>query len=135
MKPWRLCQETLLRVVRYVRKFESEETFWSWLKAVARSAARDAGRKQRRYLGLLQRFTLHLERSTENSPDEMEGLLEETLEELDASDREIIQGKYLRGATVRELAEETGRTEKTIESRLLRLRRQIRKTILKKLAS
>src|SRR5437588_8977873 len=30
-------QQTLLRVVRYVRAFDSEEVFWSWLKAVARS--------------------------------------------------------------------------------------------------
>ena len=32
-------QQTLLRVVKYVRAQESEEMFWSWLKAVARSAA------------------------------------------------------------------------------------------------
>ncbi len=127
-------QETLLRVVHYIRKFENEETFWSWLKAVARSAARDGGRKHSRYLALLQRFTLHLERSAENSPDEMDAILQETLEELDSSDRQIIKGKYMHGATVRELALETGLTEKAVESRLLRLRRQIRETILKKLA-
>jgi DNA-directed RNA polymerase specialized sigma24 family protein len=39
-------QETMLRVARYARGFETEEAFWSWLKVVARSAARDAGRKQ-----------------------------------------------------------------------------------------
>jgi RNA polymerase sigma factor (sigma-70 family) len=52
-------QETMLRVARYARGFETEEAFWSWLKVVARSAARDAGRKQRRYLRLLQNFALH----------------------------------------------------------------------------
>src|SRR5712672_86920 len=49
-------QQTLLRVLRYVRVFESEEIFWSWLKVLARSAARDAGRKQQRYAMLLQQF-------------------------------------------------------------------------------
>ena len=39
-------------------EFESEEVFWSWLKAVARSAARDTNRKQRRYAALLERFSL-----------------------------------------------------------------------------
>jgi DNA-directed RNA polymerase specialized sigma24 family protein len=35
-------QQTLIRVVRHARAFETEETFWCWLKVVARSAARDA---------------------------------------------------------------------------------------------
>src|SRR2546421_10268749 len=51
-------QETFLRVCRYARPFETEEAFWSWLKTVARNAARDGGRKQSRYLALLQRFAL-----------------------------------------------------------------------------
>jgi len=42
-------QQTLLRVVRYVRPFQSEKIFWSWLKGVARSVVCDAARKQRRY--------------------------------------------------------------------------------------
>src|SRR4051812_36784633 len=51
-------QQTLLRVARYARAFESEDAFWCWLKAVARSTARDAGRKQQRYWALLARFSL-----------------------------------------------------------------------------
>src|SRR5438105_1625371 len=34
-------QETMLRVIRYARAFQSEDAFWSWLKVLARSAARD----------------------------------------------------------------------------------------------
>ncbi|HLP77611.1 MAG TPA: sigma factor, partial [Candidatus Paceibacterota bacterium] len=37
-------QETLLRVARHARVFEDEETFWCWLKAIARNTARDGGR-------------------------------------------------------------------------------------------
>ena len=51
-------QETLLRVVRHARAFDTEEALWDWLKVVARSAARDGGRKRHRYLALLSRFTL-----------------------------------------------------------------------------
>lgn len=54
-------QESMLRVLRYVRPFETEEAFWGWLKVVARSAARDGGRKQRRYLSLLQKLQFTLE--------------------------------------------------------------------------
>jgi RNA polymerase sigma factor (sigma-70 family) len=128
-------QETLLRVVRYGRKFENEDAFWGWLKVVARSAARDAGRKQHRYLALLQKFALH---STTHFPAATDGhclgdLLEESLEELPLRDREIIKAKYLDGASVRELASDSGLTEKAVESLLLRLRQRIREFILNKL--
>lgn len=126
-------QETLLRVVRYARKFDSEEAFWSWLKVIARSAARDAGRKQHRYLNLLQKFALHSETHSPNPAPSLGDLLEESLEELPASDRELIQAKYLHGATVREIASDRGLTEKAIESLLLRVRQRIREFILSKL--
>jgi RNA polymerase sigma factor (sigma-70 family) len=67
-------QETMVRVVRYIRRFEDEEAFWSWLRAVARSAARDNGRRQVRYLGLLQRFALHLEQAADEPADPLAAL-------------------------------------------------------------
>jgi RNA polymerase sigma-70 factor (ECF subfamily) len=130
-------QETLLRVVRHVRKFDNEDAFWCWLKVVARNAARDAGRKQRRYLGLLQRFNSHSQTSTEPSTafnhSPLGEFLEEGLAELTSQDRQIVEGKYLHGSTVRDLAAETGLTEKAVESRLLRLRLRIREFVLNKL--
>ena len=130
-------QETLLRVVRHVRKFDNDEAFWSWLKVVARNAARDAGRKQHRYFGLLERFASHSKNATDHysAPrgSSLGDLLEESLAELQSQDREILEGKYLQGSTVKELAADTGLTEKAVESRLLRLRNHIRESILKKL--
>lgn len=130
-------QQTLLRVVRYVRVFESEETFWSWLKMVARSAARDAGRKRQRYLALLRDFALRFQSpASEPHSDEAEwlrALLDEGLDELEPADRGLIEGKYLEGATVKELSLQAGLTEKAVESRLVRLRRQLRESVLKKL--
>jgi RNA polymerase sigma-70 factor (ECF subfamily) len=129
-------QETLLRVVRYARPFEVEDVFWSWLKAVARSAARDRGRRQRRYLNLLQRFTLRWQLSKTQvfeEEDRLRELLEESLGELDATDRRLVEEKYLGEATVKELAAQTGLTDKAVESRLLRVRRELRQRLLKKL--
>jgi RNA polymerase sigma-70 factor (ECF subfamily) len=132
-------QETLLRVVRHVRRFDSEEAFWSWLKVVARSAARDAGRKQHRYLQLLQKFTFHSQTSaipeSSQSDDLFGSSLEQSLATLVPMDRRLVEGKYLEGATVRDLASESGLTEKAVESRLLRLRRRLREQILKHLGS
>jgi len=102
------------------------------LRAVARNAARDANRKQRRYWSMLERFTqrVEVEASSEIALTE---LLEESVAELDAVERRLIEGKYLEGESVRQLSEQAGLTEKAVESRLLRLRRQLRERILRKL--
>jgi RNA polymerase sigma-70 factor (ECF subfamily) len=124
-------QETLVHVARSVRRFESEEVFWCWLKAVARNAARDGGRKQRRYFDFLQRFALNA--SEPSKEFNIDVPLEECLDELNPADRELIEAKYLQGETVRELSERVGLTEKAVESRLLRARQQLRERLLQKL--
>ncbi|HUR60516.1 MAG TPA: sigma-70 family RNA polymerase sigma factor [Opitutaceae bacterium] len=129
-------QETLLRVVRYAREFETEEAFWGWLQVVARNAARDGGRKHRRYAALLERFAF---RAPVDSPwpgreqERVRDALDESLAAVDAADRSLIEGKYLHGSTVLELAQQTGLTEKAVESRLHRLRRQIAAAIMERL--
>lgn len=129
-------QQTLLRVARYAREHSSEEVFWSWLKAVGRSATRDAGRKRRRYAALLERFALWRNRAAaEDAREEqrLRDMVEQSLDELAPDERRLIVGKYLEGATVRELSAATGLTEKAVESRLLRLRRELRERMLKHL--
>jgi RNA polymerase sigma-70 factor, ECF subfamily len=126
-------QQTFLRIVRYVRVFDFEDKFWSWVKMVARSAARDAGRKQKRYSGLLERFALYWKTPQPDSTEEthLQGILEESLSELDQQDRLLLEQKYIEELTVKELSASSGESEKAIESRLLRLRRQLRHRILK----
>lgn len=132
-----VLQETLLRVARYARPFPEEEVFWRWLKMVARSAARDAARKQHRHLDLLRNYALRwlpVQRSEDGlAPADWSGPLEDTLRTLATADRELVEGKYVRGSSVRELAAQTGLTEKAVESRLLRLRRQLRERLLRRL--
>jgi RNA polymerase sigma-70 factor, ECF subfamily len=128
-------QETLMRVARHVRPFGGEDAFWHWLKAIGRNTARDAARSRRRYLLLLERFT----RSSQSEAppvqrdDALAAALEESVGELEPADRLLIEGKYLEGQTVRELSAQAGLSEKAVESRLLRLRRQLRECILQKL--
>jgi RNA polymerase sigma factor (sigma-70 family) len=129
-------QETLLRVARYAREFQTEDAFWCWLKRVARSAARDGGRKRSRYFAFLENFALRRPTAPQNGSDEslqLRSLLNETLDEMPLEDRRLIEGKYLDGAAVRELSESAGLTDKAVESRLLRARRQLRERLLKKL--
>lgn len=129
-------QQTLMRVVRYARVFDSEDAFWCWLKALARSAARDFGRKDHRYLALLRDFARRRGVESEAAqPGEkrLDIILRECLEELEPSDRQLVQTKYLDGLTVKEIAAVTALTEKAVESRLLRLRKQLRARALQKL--
>jgi hypothetical protein len=63
----------------------------------------------------------------------LQELLNQSIEDLDAESRALVEGKYLRRASVRALALESGLTEKAVESRLLRARRELRGMILKKL--
>jgi RNA polymerase sigma-70 factor, ECF subfamily len=127
-------QQTFLRVLRYARAFESEEAFWSWLKVLARSAARDAGRKQHRYLALLRNFALRWRAEPPGAEeDRLQGIVQESLQELDPLDHQLVRGKYVEGLTVKELALKTGLTDKAVESRLLRARQQLRARALEKL--
>ncbi|MEO5960780.1 MAG: sigma-70 family RNA polymerase sigma factor [Opitutaceae bacterium] len=132
-------QETFLRVARHAREFATEEALWSWLRAIARNTARDVGRKQRRYLALLESFSFRHGESPNGAtiPDEnrLRDLLDECLSAIDEPDRTLVAGKYLRGSTVAELAAETGLSEKAVESRLLRTRRTLAENLLAKLSS
>lgn len=128
-------QATLIRVVRRVREFETEAAFWSWLKVVAHNSARDLGRKQTRYRGLLERLAAAWTSPVEESVPEdrpIASWLEEGLEDLDPDDRALLEQKYTVGRSVRELAAQAGVTEKAIEARLFRLRRDLRERVLRK---
>lgn len=130
-------QETMLRVASRARVCEDEEQFWCWLKAVARNAARDGGRKENRYRSLLTRFFTRGQTegttTVDNEEARLQALLTETLDELAPDERQLVEGKYFNGTAVKELSADTGLTEKAVESRLLRLRRHLRERLLKKI--
>jgi RNA polymerase sigma-70 factor, ECF subfamily len=131
-------QQTLLRLIRYIRPFESEDVFWCWLKAVARSAARDINRKEKRYAALLEELALRFLLTPHDNHfvegDRLSVALEESLAELPSSERRLLEAKYIDGCTVKELGAETGLTLKAVESRLDRLRRAVRERILKRIS-
>lgn len=130
-------QETLLRLTRHARRFDDAETFWSWLTVLARCAAADTGRKRHRYWRLIASYARSLippvVTPAADAEEELRLLLGSILAELPPEERSLVEGKYLRRATVRELAAESGLTEKAVESRLLRARRLLREKILTKL--
>lgn len=126
-------QETFTRVVRYIRPFESEEALWAWLTLLARSAALDAGRKQTRYWRMLARYAFFWRPEPElpgvADRVDLDSLLDAAMEVLEAADRALIEQKYFHDRRVRELAAELQMTEKAVESRLARARRQLRQEL------
>ena len=132
-------QLTMMRVVRYIKVFRDDAVLWSWLTVLARSVAKDEGRKRSRYFRFIQRFisrgpptdTI----STGAEEQQLERTLEAELARLPPDEHEIIDRKYFAGDSVSEIAAALELTEKAVESRLVRIRRKLRQSILNGLAN
>lgn len=130
-------QLTLMRVVRNIRKFESEPAFWSWLTVLARSSTVDEARKRNRYLALLDRFFRAEPIATGTNESDADAhllrVLEQRVANLPPDERDLIKRKYFDDGSVKEIASELETTGKAIESRLVRIRRKLKDAILAQL--
>lgn len=132
-------QATLLRVARHVRVFDDETVFWSWLTVLARSALADQHRGRRRYLAFLDRFSRHATAEAESSPEPsdtggaLDSLLAGQLALLAVEDRDLLHLKYRENRSVREIARQLAASEKSVESRLSRLRARLKAEVLARL--
>ena len=131
-------QAALTRVVRHIRVFPSEPVFWSWLTVLARSALTDQTRKHRRYLAFLDRFSQHtvtknVNPDNERGDERLRHLLERHIAALADDERQLVEAKYFARRSVRDIAAELQTTEKTIESRLTRVRQKLKNTVLAEL--
>lgn len=126
-------QAGLLRAVRHIRRFDTEEAFWSWLTLLLRCAAADEGRKlaagSRLREALAQEADALAPRSGRKNDQTIFVLLDEALEELSSSDQHLLEAKYVEGRSTIELAETHQTTPKAIENRLRRLRKQVKRRI------
>jgi len=130
-----VLQSTLVRIARYIKVFHDEPVFWGWLTVLARTAFSDQSRKRRRYLAFLERFTSHFQSEKNVQPDthadtRLLRLLDRDLSQLPPDERELVEAKYFSRRSVRELAHEHQTTEKAIESKLVRIRRKLKASIL-----
>ncbi len=129
-------QLTLVRVARHVKKFDTEEAFWSWLAVLAHSSLVDERRKFKRYLTFLTRWFEQKESPTRIVPqaeDRLADCLAATLPALPDEDRSLIARKYFEGESVREIAIALALSEKAVESRLTRIRVRLKSLILERL--
>jgi len=131
-------QSTLVRVARHIKMFPDENAFWSWLTVLARTAFADESKKQRRYLSFLDRFTGHSDIQRDGEADlqvgdQLKNRLERHVALLPPDERTIVEQKYFAHRSVCEIAEELQTTEKTIESKLSRIRKKLKDAMLAEL--
>ena len=131
-------QSALLRLVRHIKVFPDETTFWGWLTVLARTAFIDQTRRRKRYWSFLERFTRHTAiqssspAETTTSPHLLQ-LLDDHLSTLPQDERDLLEAKYLDGRSVRQIADTLQTSEKAIESRLVRIRRKLKSQLLTRL--
>lgn len=123
-----IVNDAFIKAVDKMKVFTTEDHLWNWLRLVARNTLRDARRKERRRLNLLERIkrlfspgaTVAVEKRNEHFQ-----ILHEAISTLNETDRRILEEKYFLDKTVAELAERHALTEKAVESRLMRGRAAI----------
>lgn len=125
-----VTQETLLRVVRYVKRFAEEGVFWDWLARLARTAAADHGRKSSRYRRLLALFAWQQPREMAPPGDNtIAQALASALAAIPADEQALLAKKYDQHTSVRDIAAASGLSETAVESRLARIRRALRDAV------
>jgi len=131
-------QGTLVRVARYIKIFNDEKVFWSWLTVLARSAFADETKKRRRYFSFLDRFTHHANveldgASGAQTDEQLKHLLERHVALLPPDEQQLVEQKYFAHRSVREIAMDLQTTEKAIESKLSRIRKKLKDAMLAEL--
>ena len=126
-----LCFE---KVVKNIRVFHSENEFWAWLAVIAKNSYRDCQRRQLRFGRILQAFRSGLEIITQPGSKESNldiEKLDNALLTLNASELCLVKQKYYEGNSYRQIAAGLGVSEKSIESRLARIRGKLRQLLLR----
>jgi len=129
-----ILQLTMIKVARKFRVFEHETALWAWLSKIAHNALVDYIREQSRSP---KPVSIELLGLAVNAPETAEAELLEWLEcglnELDEEDRALVESIYFQRRRQRDLAGESGTTQKAIESKLARIRAKLRQFVLQRI--
>lgn len=125
-----LFQETSLVVLKKLDEFERSQDFATWVRGIALNLARNALRKEK-YLHLMPspELAAAIERAHGSSSDretgEMSGRLENLtrcMAQIEPRQKKLLELRYRQGATLRRIAQESGRTPEAVQVALSRVR-------------
>jgi len=129
-----IIQITMIKAARKFRVFQREAALWAWLSQVARNSLVDYLREQSR---LPNPVTIDLLASSVAAAGGVEEELLEWLEcgldKLDEEERVLVESVYFQRRRQKDLADESGSTQKAIESKLDRIRAKLRQFILQRI--
>lgn len=129
-------QETMIRVIRYMKPFDDAGAFWNWLRKIAKTSFIDQMRKTQRHDGLIPFSTLEktLDEAAQADPDAtLENILAGCVKQLRPDEQDLIEGKYMQSRSYADLAVQLGVTPKAVESRLARIRKKLKTMIVERL--
>ena len=130
-----LVQEVFLKVWRSSHTFDpSRASFSTWLYKVTRSVALDLHRKRARRIRPVSDENSQMTATRDSSPGPQEIVddswlswrVSRALEELDATQREVIELAYFQGLSQREMSQRTGVPIGTIKTRTRRALKGLR---------
>lgn len=130
-----LAQETLIHAWRDRSRHRGEGSLLTWVLAIARNRARmrvrAAGRRteRERVARALAAVDTEIVPSDLLETEELVGQVRQALLDVDPDYAGVLVRRYCDGASVREIAGETGETEKAVESRLHRAREAMRRRL------
>lgn len=127
--------EAAMRVWENIGQFDSSRGSWNaWLTAVTRNTALSRAEKSRRYGSRLEDMSESIA-SSAPTPEEHVLLLERkaalrrALAALEPRDRLLFYRKYYYRQSTAQIASELGLTERAVEGRLYRLKKQLRNSL------
>lgn len=126
--------ETVLRVWEKIGQFDGTRGSWTaWLTAVARNTALNHARHNARHDsgGAVPEHTPSLEPTPEEQVllQERQAALNKALGQLSSEDRILFYRKYYYMQSTAQIAAELGLTQRAVEGRLYRLKKQLRRLL------
>lgn len=126
-------QEVQIRIIKYIKIFHEEKEFWNWIKCLSRTTLIDELRKRKKLKNFesLDQFEEDMIEKTFNSQnDALHEQLNKAINELSLEDRKLLIDVYSKKLSHADISTEYGKTKKAIESKVFRLRKQLKERIL-----
>ncbi|BCU79264.1 sigma-70 family RNA polymerase sigma factor [Luteolibacter sp. LG18] len=133
-----LAQDVFVTAFRRIRDFRGEAPFESWLRGIALNHLRNFIRKRREdCIGGSEELQALMDTEPHHADQGGAALdaLRECLHRIDGPARELLDGRYVQGKSVRELADEVGRGYSALTMQLHRMREALADCVKKKLES
>lgn len=123
-----LVQDTFLACLKHLPLFRGESNIWTWMTRIAQHEVADYYRKRYakkfiRSFPLSELLPLH----DMSDVHEISQKVRQVLANMASDEREILLMKYVDQKKVKQIAQEMGRTAKSVESILFRARVEFRK--------